>query len=283
MMPADSRGKRIPRTTTTMMGVLALMLLMSGVARADTILFAWDTWGENLYSLDTTPPPTGTLIGGGNPDIIAEIELGGGVIYGADTADNTNLHMIDPSTGLYTGTITLTFPPQGNVLTSLEFVGSTLYAGLTTEGGGPTFLSTVDTSTGVVSVVGSTGFGSPFGGLAYDGSTMYGISAGGSAGELFTVDLGTGAATSVGLVTVGGASVGTTALEFGDDGVLYALPNVSDPIAGHLLSVDPATADAIDLGDTGLDGLVALTTPEPSTLALLAVVGLLGCARRRTA
>jgi hypothetical protein len=145
----------------------------------------------------------------------------------------------------------------------MEFVDDVLYAGLTTEGGGPTYLSTVDLGSGVVGVVGPTGFGSPFGGLAYFGSTMYGISAGGSAGELFTVDLGTGTATSVGLVSVDGRDVGTTALEFGDDGVLYALPNQNSPLAGHLLSIDPATATGIDLGDTGFSGLVALTAPTP--------------------
>ena len=93
---------------------------------------------------------------------------------------------------------------------------------------------------------------------------MYGISAGGSAGELFTVNLGTGAATSVGLVTVGGQDVGTTALEFGDDGILYALANFNDPLAGHLLSIDPATAAGTDLGDTGYSGLVALTATSGS-------------------
>ena len=281
MMPVNSNGKCISRTTTTVAGVLVAVLLMAGYAQADTTLFAWDTYSEGLYSLDTAPPPTGTFIGGGSPTIIAEIELGGGVIYGADTSDNTNLHLIDPGTGLITSTTTLRFPPEGNVLTSLEFVGSTLYAGLTTEGGGPTYLSSVDLGSGAVTTVGPTGFGSPFGGLAYDGSTMYGISAGGSAAELFTVDLGSGAATSVGQVTIGGSSFGgTTALEFGGDGVLYALPNMSTGIAGHLLSVDPRSGDATDLGSTGLDGLVALTVPEPSTLALLGLVALLGCARR---
>jgi len=109
---------------------------------------------------------------------------------------------------------------------------------------------------------------------------MYGISAGGSTAELFTVSLGTGAATSVGLVMIGGQGFGgTTALEFGGDGVLYALPNTNSAIAGHLLALDPLTAAAADLGDTTIGGLVALTTPEPSSLVLLCVAGVLLRAR----
>ncbi len=288
-MALSLMGKRIPRAFVV--GVFAAALLTSGNVQADTTLFAWDTYtfGDDvLVSLDTSGP-SGVAVGPDDPvyGVIAEIEFGGGIIYGADTGDNTLLHSIDPATGAPLDVLSLTFPGEGDVLTSLEFVGDTLYAGLTTEGGGPTYLSTVDLGTGAVSVVGPTGFDSPFGGLAFEGSArsglMYGISAGGSAGELFTIDLGTGDATSVGLVTVDGEGVGTTALEFGDDGVLYALPHVGESIAGHLLSIDPATGDATDLGSTGVDGLVALTTPEPSTLTLLGLVGLLVCARRRMA
>lgn len=244
----------------TVITIAAVIGLLASTAQADTTLYAWDTNGEVLHSLDTSGP-TSTPIGPGNSGvIIAEIEFRDGVIYGSDTSDNTQLHSIDPNTGLIFDTLTMIFPPEGNVITSMEFVGDVLYAGLTTEGGGPTYLSTVDLGTGHVSVVGPTGFGHPFGGLAYDGSTMYGISAGGSAGELFTVDLGTGAATSVGLVTVGGQGIGTTALEFGDDGILYALPNAGESLVGHLLSIDPATAAGTDLGNTGFT-LVALTAP----------------------
>ena len=249
----------------TAITIAAVIGLLASTAQAETTLYAWETFSvQALHSLDTAGP-TSTRIGPGNSGvIIAEIEFGGGVIYGSDTGVNTQLHSIDPSTGLIFETLMMTFPPEGNVITSMELVGGVLYAGLTTEGGGPTYLSTVDLVTGAVTVIGPTGFGSPFGGLAYDGFTMYGISAGGAAGELFTVNLGTGAATSVGLVTVGAQGIGTTALEFGDDGVLYSLPNVNEPLVGHLLSIDPATAVGTDLGDTGYP-LVALTAPTGGT------------------
>jgi len=238
----------------------AVQLCEPAVKTLATTLFAWEEFASNLYTIDTAGP-TATFIGGPNSGIIAEIESRGGSIYAADTDDNTKLHRVDPATGLYKSTTTLTFPPEGNVLTSLEFVGSTLYAGLTTEGGGETYLSTVDLGSGVVTVVGGpSGVGSPLGGLAWNGATMYAISAGGSPAELFTIDLGSGVATSVGLVTLGGSSFGATALEFGADGVLYSLPKNDDVNAGHLLSIDPATGEATDLGDTGISGLVALTS-----------------------
>jgi hypothetical protein len=250
-------------TMLLMAGVLASILVMSRHASAATLL-AYDGDNNSLYSIDTATA-IATLIGTDYASgDISEIELSaGGVVYAADTDDNTLLHTIDPSTGSVTGTITMTFPMGGDVLTALEFVGSTLYAGFTTEdSGGPTFLTTVDIGTGIVSTVGATGVSSPLGGLAYDVATsvMYGISAGGSSAELFTIDLSTGAATSVGLVTIGGTSFGgTTALEFGPDGVLYALPNNNSSITGHLLSIDPLTGAATDLGFTGAESLNALT------------------------
>jgi len=198
---------------------------------------------------------------------MSEIEDEGGVIYGADTFVNTQLHRIDYRTGVVYDTITLTFPPDGDVLTSLEFVEGVLYAGLTTEGGGghDTFLSTVDLGTGVVTVVGQTNVGFPLGGLAYDSSssTMYAISAGGSGAELFTISLATGLATSLGPVTINGQSFQATALELGADGVFYALPAFRDPLKGHLLSIDPTTGIATDLGSTGIPNPVALTQVSP--------------------
>jgi hypothetical protein len=42
------------------------------------------------------------------------------------------------------------------------------------------------------------------------------------------------------------------------------LPNINEPLVGHLLSIDPATAVGTDLGDTGYP-LVALTAPTGGT------------------
>jgi hypothetical protein len=258
-------------TRRTVIATAAATLLIGGGAWASDAdgLFGWSNMDPNdsLFFIDPGPPPAATFIGGEDDAgvYIAEIEWVNGIIYGSDTGDNTRLHVIDPATGLTIDTVIMTFPPEGNVITSMEFVDGTLYAGLTTEGSGegPTFLSTIDLVTGVITTIGPTGFGSAFGGLAWDGTTMYGISAGGEDAELFTVDLSTGAATSHGLVTIEGNTFGATALEFGLDGVLYSLPNRVDDLAGHLLSIDPSEAEATDLGDTGQEGLVALTAPLP--------------------
>ena len=242
--------------------LMTALLVTTGAADAQTTLYALDHSKNELWSISTSPPLTSTLIGGANSVvIIAEIEEGGGVIYGADTDVNNLLHWIDPSTGVIFDTLVLTFPPEGNVLTSLEFIQETLYAGLTTERGGDTYLSTVDLVSGVVTVVGQTNVGFPLGGLTYDPSrsAMFAISAAGSPAELFTIDLGSGAATSVGPVTLGGQPFGATALEFGADGVLYALANRKDPLKGRLLTIDPDTAIATDLGPTNIPGPIALT------------------------
>ena len=253
------------RTLTVCLCLVMAMFLLAGRAGSDTTLLGWDVAGEDLWSIDTAVPIRSIFVGGGNSGFASEIEFRNGVVYGTDTGDNTNFSMIDPSTGIVFNTITLTFPPEGNVLTSLEFVGDTLYAGLTIEGSQgtePTYLSTVDLGTGVVTVVGAAGITSPFGGLAYDrsGAMMYAISAGGSTATLYTIDLITGAATAVASVLVGGLPFKATALEFGGDGVLYTAPSFNDPLFGHLLTIDSMTGAAIDLGLTGLvQGPVALT------------------------
>ena len=41
--------------------------------------------------------------------------------------------------------------------------------------------------------------------------------------------------------------------------MLYALANFNEPLFGHLLTVDPDTAMATDLGSTSIPGPIALT------------------------
>lgn len=261
--PADGTAVDLGSAGLTA-GAVALTYQAPAAVSPDTTLAAWDTAAEDLWNIDTAPPPSSTFVGGGNAGIHAEIEYRNGVIYGADT-DSKNLNLIDPLTGLITATITLTYPPEGDVLTSLEFVSATLYAGLTTEGSqgaAQTYLATVDLGTGLVTVVGGTGVNRPFGGLAYDGSNsmMFAISAGGSTPMLYTVDLSTGVATGVAPVSIGGQPFKATALEFGGDGMLYAAPNMMDPLFGDLLTIDPMSGLAINLGSTSLGaGAVALT------------------------
>ena len=243
-------------------GAVSLTFKDPAAGVPDTTLAAWDTSNEDLWMVETADPISSTLVGGDNVTILPEIEFFNGVIYGADTFENTDLHMIDPTTGVSFDTVTLTFPPEGDVITALEFVGGTLYAGLTTEGGGATFLSTVDTGTGGVTVIGATGVNSPFGGLAYEVATgtMFAISSGGSDAKLYTINMVSGAATEVALITFGAQPFRATALEFGGDGMLYTAASFQEVLFGHVFTIDTMTGEAMDLGDAGMDqGPVALT------------------------
>ncbi len=195
-----------------------------------------------------------TEIGGMDGPALSELEYGNGQIYASNTSARNQLICLDPATGQETSIVTLTFPLGGDVLTALEFVGPTLYGGMAEDDeGGLSSLVTIDVATGVVTLIGATGIANPLGGLAMSAQgTMYAVTAGGAPGALYTIDLATGAATLVGPVMVEGVTIGTTALEFGCDGVLYALPNPSELLAGHLLRLDPATGLATNLGDSGL-------------------------------
>ena len=232
-------------------------------------MFAWDTFqlGDDALAIVGTAPPSFVGVTGNVPEvgIGPEIEYGqDGILYVNDTNNNTLLHRLNPDTGAYLGVINLIFPPEGNVITAMEWIEGQLWGGLTTESGGGafnTFLCTISTTTGVITVAGDTGINRPFGGLAWSGgTTLHAITAGGSSPELYTVTA-LGVAVLVGPVTENGAAApGMTALEFGPDGQLYSLPNVQTPNAGDLYLINPRTANAVNLGATGNTGLVALTS-----------------------
>ena len=246
-------------------GSLIILLTAYSQTSQAVLLFAHGN-DDQLYRIDTDAV-SATAVGPNTvSSILPEIEQGpSGTVYGSDTVDNTLLYSIDPATGAVFDSLVMTFPPGGDVITAMEFVGQTLYAGFATEGGHSGSVSsalvTIDTGTGDVTSVGETGILNPLGGLAYDGSTMYAVSAGG-AGSLYTIDLATGAAT-----LVGATGFAMTALEFGDDGALYGLPRPRSVSVNHLLRIDTVTGAGIDLGllaGAPGNGLVSLTaTPPP--------------------
>jgi hypothetical protein len=232
-------------------------------------MLAWDNGfnADEALAKVGTAPPSYSVVSGDVTQVVngPEIEYGqDGVLYVAETSVNTLLHRLDPVTGGYLGVINLTFPPQGNVITSMEWIEGQLWAGLTTESGGGasnTFLCTIDTGTGEITVEGDTGINRPFGGLAWaGGSVVYAITAGGSTPELYAIG-SDGFSTLIGPVMEQGvAAPRMTALEFGPDGQLYALPNALQTNSGDLYLINPSTAEAVNLGPTGNTGLVALTT-----------------------
>jgi hypothetical protein len=269
-------------------GALAALLSISGVEAAT--LFA-NVAGSQLWRVDTTAV-TATLVSSFSTGISSEIEWdGAGTIYWSDTDVNTNLHRTDTG-GILTSTGTMSFPAGGNVITAMEFVGSTLYGGFTTEGGGSSSLTTINTATDVVTLIGGTGITSPIGGLAYDGLTMYTINVQGSISSLYSVNLGTGAAS-----LIGSTGVALTGLEFGSDGVLYTLGNAAGSNGDNLYSINPLTGASTLLGNLGvgvincgqfggagcsLNGLTTAAVPIPAAFWLFgSALGLLGWMRRK--
>jgi len=247
--------------------------------------------GGELYTIDTNTLAA-TFIGSDITEDSPEIELtpDGSAIF-ASTSDFEGYFELNPADAMNVDTPDLFFPASRDTLTAMEFVGSTLYAGTTVAGaGGDAYLATVNLTTGVVTEIGNTGLLGSLGGLAYNDSTgvMYGVSTAGPGGStLYTINLGTGVAAAVGPVTetTEGQLSAMTGLEFGTDGVLYAVSNST--LSNRLLSIDPLTGNTTDLGAiTGLVGLGNINAitgpaiPEPASLALLGLGSLLIAARR---
>jgi hypothetical protein len=88
---------------------------------------------------------------------------------------------------------------------------------------------------------------------------------------LYSIELNTGAISRKG--NMGSDAGQVSGLDFAVDGKLYG---VSD--AGHILHVNPADATKTVLSSSGNLWLGFTTVPEPSTFALVAIVGLVGAA-----
>jgi hypothetical protein len=172
------------------------------------------------------------------------------------------LYRIDPMTGASLGSVA-----TGAALNGMEFVNGTLYATAIGSALAASYLVTVDPQTGVLAIIGLTGFG-PISGLAYDHATgtMYGVLGGGAPAGLITIDLNTGAGSIVG--PTGLDRIGS--IRFGTDGILYGgLTNNATIFADHLVLINTTTGAATDIGNTGfsITGL-ALSPPPPHVPAM---------------
>jgi hypothetical protein len=174
----------------------------------------------------------------GNTDLISQFNLSTGAAIGAPVADNFSFN-------------------------GLAYVGSTLY-GTSSDGGGLFSLRTLNPVTGASVKIGPTGLSQPIVGLAWNGTTMYGISGNGPA-SLYTINLTTGLATLVGLT---GFRAGS--LQFGPDGNLYEGGDAS--AHGNLYRVNQTTGAATLIGPSGyptdefgpgLTGLALVTFSNP--------------------
>jgi hypothetical protein len=221
---------------------------------------------EASYTVDTHAPAAINpipFVGVPGANFYNEYEHAGNAFY-ASSGSNANpapLDSYDSATGALIQSLNMTFPPEGQQIYSLEFVGSTLYGALAGIGdGSPSYLATIDYNTGAVTTIGNMNIPDPTGGLAYDGTTMYIVNATGTPATLYTVNLVSGLATPLGPVfdSVTGSGVRLTGLEFGKDGLLYGMGprNQSNP----LFIINTVTGEATRLGNLSLAWGNGLTT-----------------------
>lgn len=229
--------------TFTYIGTTAAVSSTGGFQDIDFVsgsLYGIDASG-NLYLINTANAAA-TLIG---PSGVSDSHYVGlaGDSSGTLWAGGTNtIYTVNTSTGTATpvGNNTgYTYAVEGD----LEFVGSTLYLTSTTDGGGD--LVQVDTTTGIATDVGSTGFQDVFG-LAYDtdNSVFYGYTGAGEEFDIDPADEGLDTALYTNITLQGGGTALGTTLAGGATNEIYGAAFIT-------------------------------STPEPGSMALL-VVGLLG-------
>jgi hypothetical protein len=247
---------------------LAIALMSADAAQTAPILYGSSATGQ-LFTINITTAAgtlVGTLPGGGSTEIEFDNTSGRAWTQFPDGA--FTIQQFDINTGAGIGVPT----PDAGSYTGLEFVGSTLYGTVILAGGGsaPSSLQILNPVTGSSTLVGPTRAG-PISGLAFNG-VMYGIAGGPGPANLYTIDLVTGAASLIGSTGIQAGS-----LEFGPDANLYA--GTTGANGGRLYRVDPLSGASTLVGATGFDDVTGLALvnliPEPDTLRLLCVAGLL--------
>ncbi len=273
---------RLSAKLTIAMSLVAGILYVSvSSAEADQLAFAVDDTG-NLSRVDLTTAtatpigPTGQLLEG-----LAISPLGS--LFGTD--DYGNLYSVSKTTGAATmiGTTGL-----GDI-EGLGFRGTTLIGTDFSNLGGPTTVSTINTSTAAATTITSFSQG-PVRAMAVLNSIPNTIDVASDSPvsqSLIQVNLLTGFNTVLGQLPSNGMAVTGTdlisALNFGTDGVLYALDAL-----GNEFTISSNGAGTL-VGNTGgqywLDLTMASTVlnspgsmPEPDSMALLltAALGLMG-------
>jgi len=252
---------------------LACMVPAANVARGDVIGLASEV-GGNLDRIDLT---TGTLSVVGNTGVRLMEGLAlnsAGALYGTDDAGV--LRAINTATA---ATTTIGVTGLGNI-EGLSFRGNTLIG---TDFNNSTSFYTIDTGTAAVTRLVTSSYG---GGVsraltlvdATTAETLVGTSSGQA---LATTNLSTGATTLSGTLTTKSL---TPALARTADGTLYALD-----LGGNEYTLAPSGAATL-IANFGSRQFLDLTlvpqtaaVPEPSTLALAGLAGLLalGSSRRR--
>lgn len=146
----------------------------------------------------------------------------------------------------------------GSLVLGAQVTEAQVLWGSSSKGGAnPSSVFTLDTATGLATLVGPSGLGDGVSGIKFDtlSGTMYGILGSGCTGaRLITIDTATGAGTVVGaLVGAGfdgttGCGGGSDALAFAPDGTLYAAGTSFG--ATSLLKVEKSTGVVLELHPT---------------------------------
>jgi hypothetical protein len=283
------------------MGCIVMLTAMAALAApAGTYLLGIDFTNNNLVSINPNTgvfSVVGTISGGDSPGgFLGIANDSSGNVYAIDT-DNSDLYKVSK-----TGAILNEYDINSNGAGAagaggfsegdMTFIGSTGYV----DNSGATVNGLFSFTAAAGSLSGPIGgVNSPtFDGLAYSGSTLYGLSAQGGT-QLYTINPTTGAA--VALPNATGISLGAGytlgGLAYGD-GVLYAevsgdthFPVTVD--AAWLYTINTTTGVATlvgeieDAGGTAFDGGlsgIAFETPEPGTIGLM-FLGLAGMAAGR--
>jgi hypothetical protein len=264
-------------TWTLVAAGFAAMSLVAGIlhssirsAAADQIGFAVDNT-RNLFSVDLTTA-TATPIGFTGQFLQGLAVSPQGGLFGTDFLGNLF------SVSKTTGAATLIGSTGVGDIEGLSFRGTTLIGTNFSNMGGPTVVFAIDTTTAAATPITSFSQGPVRAMAELNPNTIDVASDTPVSQSLVSVNLLTGTNTSLGQLPSTGAAL-IAALNFGTDGVLYALDPfgnefiISSNGAGTLIG-NTGGQDWLDLtmASTILDGPGAV--PEPNSMALLLTAAL---------
>jgi hypothetical protein len=266
--------------------VLAVAVLLCGVvgpAKADILYAATGSGGVNgeLFILN---PATGAVIQDVGPLVDAAghhygltglaFQPGTNVLFGSTGNQSptapAHLVIVNPSTGRVTDVGAYNAGPQ---ITMSDITFNPLTGRLFGNSGLSGNFFVINTATGAATPVGSTGVGVTFGGglAANAAGTIFG-SPQGVPGGLFTYNQTTGAATFAATLSgIPGGFGNINAMSFDSTGTLLGSALTANGF--HLIAINPVTGAITDRGliPSNIDA-IAIQTPEPSSIAVFAVV-----------